>query len=361
MKTRNLIGSAAATILGLLVLGIFVLSNFLSGNTPTTEPTPLPNNTSNSWYALYFTQPEVTAKLSNPAGGLPTILTDSFALAQQTLDVAIYEIDYQPYAEALIAAHQRGVRVRVVTDSDYLSEEPMQAIRNAGIPVVADERDPFMHNKFVVIDNARVWTGSMNFTFSDAYRNNNGMLLIHSTRLAENYTAQFEQMFTRRDFGQAINPPNPQVTLSGTLIENHFSPNGGVAAQILDVLRSAQTSIRFMAFAFTREDFANVLIEKAQAGVTVQGVFERRQVEAGSDGAWNLLSRAGLDVRQDGNTYNLHSKVFIVDSQIVVMGSYNFSRNAEEQNNENILIIHNADIAAAYEVEWQKVWLQAQK
>jgi phosphatidylserine/phosphatidylglycerophosphate/cardiolipin synthase-like enzyme len=53
--------------------------------------------------------------------------------------------------------------------------------------------------------------------------------------------------------------------------------------------------------------------------------------------------------------------VFIVDSQIVVMGSYNFSRNAEEQNDENILIIHNADIAAAYEVEWQKVWLQAEK
>lgn len=361
MKNRNLIGSAAATIMGLLVLGIFILSNFLTGNnTPVAEPTP-PQNISDRWYELYFTQPEVTAKISNPAGGLPVKITDSFAQAQKTLDVAVYDMDYQLYADALIAAYQRGVRVRVVTDSDYLSEEPMQAVRNAGIAVVADERDAFMHNKFVVIDGARVWTGSLNFTFSDAYRNNNSMMLINSTRLAENYTAEFEQMFTRRNFGRAANPPNPQINLSGTLIENHFSPDGGVAAQILEVLRSAKTSIRFMAFAFTREDFANVLIEKAQAGVIVQGVFERRQIEAGSDAAWNLLSRAGLEVRQDGNTYNLHSKVFIVDSQIVVMGSYNFSRNAEEQNDENILILHNTDIAAAYEVEWQKVWQQAVK
>ena len=68
----------------------------------------------------------------------------------------------------------------------------------------------------------------------------------------------------------------------------------------------------------------------------------------------------GLPVRKDGNRYNLHHKVFIVDQATVVLGSYNFSRNAEENNDENVLIIHSPEIAAAYLAEWQTVWDAAQ-
>jgi phosphatidylserine/phosphatidylglycerophosphate/cardiolipin synthase-like enzyme len=357
--SKKQLGSIAAALLGLLVLGVFLLANFINPGAPT--PLPEPTSAAGSWYQLYFNDPERTASIPNPTGGLPAAIIASFAEAQQTLDVAAYDLDYQPYADALIAAHQRGVRVRLVVDSDYLNEPPVKALRDAGIPIVDDRRDAFMHNKFVVIDGARIWTGSANFTFTDAYRNNNNMILIHSTRLAENYTAEFEQMFTAQDFGQALRPPNPSVSLSGALVENRFSPNAGVAAAILDVLKTARSSIHFMAFAFTREDFAATLIDRALAGVTVQGVFERRQIEAGADGVWRALNRAGLDVRQDGNPYLLHHKVFIVDQQIVVLGSYNFSRNAEEQNDENVLIIHDAEIAAAYYAEWQKVWAQAQR
>lgn len=356
-RRRRQLGSLAATIFGLLILALFVLANFLSGGSGTPTPVAEPTSAlSDSWYQLYFTDPDTTANVSNPAGGLPAAIVKSLDAAQQTIDAAVYDIDLQVLADALIAAQQRGVRVRVVTDSDYLSETAAQSLVNAGLPVVDDRRTAFMHNKFVVIDGAQVWAGSMNFTFSDAYRNNNNLLFINSTRLAQNYTAKFEQMFTAQDFGAALVPPNPAVTISGTLIENYFSPDTGVAGKILDVLQTAQSSIYFMAFAFTRDDFSQVLIEKAQAGVDVKGVFEKRQVEAGSDAAWNALSAAGLDVRLDGNPYVLHSKVFIVDQTIVVTGSYNFSRNAEEQNDENVLIVHNPEIAAAYYAEWQRVW-----
>jgi len=82
-----------------------------------------------------------------------------------------------------------------------------------------------------------------------------------------------------------------------------------------------------------------------------------------TDQAWLLLTEGGLkeQVRQDGNRYNLHSKVFIIDHQVVVMGSYNFSNNAENSNDENILIIRNAEIAAAYFAEWERVWAEAQR
>lgn len=348
--------SLIATFITLVVVVIvWAAQNLFGGPAPVDEP-PVAEPV---WYQLYFTDPDRTAGLSEPAGGLPETIVTTFAAAQTSIDLAVYDIDLPVYADALVAAAARGVRVRVVTDSDYLNEAPVQALRLAGIPVVDDRRDAFMHHKFVVIDDALVWTGSLNFTFNDAYRNNNSMLLVRSTRLAENYTAQFAALFDDRQFTPAIVAPRPALNLSGALVETYFSPQGGVAAHLLDVLRAAQTSIHFMAFAFTRADFADVLIEKARAGVTVQGVFERRQVDAGADGAWQALRRAGLDVRLDGNPYVLHHKVIVVDRQIVILGSYNFSRNAEESNNENVLIVHNAEMAAQYLQEWERVWARA--
>jgi phosphatidylserine/phosphatidylglycerophosphate/cardiolipin synthase-like enzyme len=310
---------------------------------------------------LYFTDPDTTSKLDNPAGGIPDRVAASFATAQKSLDLAVYEFDLTGLSDALIAAAQRGVRVRLVTDTDSIGEQPIKDLIAAGVPVVDDQRSAIMHDKFVVIDGAIVWTGSMNFTKNDAYKNNNNFMEIVSTRLAQNYTAEFEEMFTQREFGPGPSAPTPNATLTinGTVIENYFSPDDGVAAHVLDVLDSARSSVYFMAFSFTRTDFADALVQRAASGVTVQGVFETRQIAAGGDAAWKVLTAAGLDVRQDGNPYVLHSKVFVIDKQIVVMGSYNFSRSAEDSNDENVLIIHNPEIATAYYAEWQKVWEKA--
>jgi phosphatidylserine/phosphatidylglycerophosphate/cardiolipin synthase-like enzyme len=331
-----------------------------------TPPTVAGQNPTPTWYQLYFTDPDTTSNLDNPTGGIPDKVAASFATAQKTLDVAVYEFDLPVLSDALVEAVGRGVRVRLVTDTDSLEEEAVQSLIEAGIPVVDDQRSAIMHDKFAVIDGVTVWTGSMNFTENDAYKNNNSFMEITSTRLAQNYTAEFEEMFTQREFGPGPSSPTPNaaLTINETVVENYFSPDDGVAAHILDALNSAKSSVYFMAFSFTRTDFADALVQKAASGVTVQGVFETRQIAAGGDAAWNALTAAGLAnlrVRQDGNKYNLHSKVFIIDQQIVVMGSYNFSRNAEESNDENVLIIHNPEIAAAYYAEWQKVWEEARR
>ena len=322
-----------------------------------TAPAAAPTEAPAGWYRLYFTGPTP----DTVAGGIPDEIAAGLDAAQATIDVAIFEFDLQVIADALIRAQARGVRVRLVTDTDSLESPVIQDLQTLGIPVVDDRRDPLMHNKFVVIDGRTVWTGSMNFTESEAYRNNNNVIAIESEALAENYTREFEEMFTGYAFGpdSPADTPYPRVTVAGTLVENYFAPEDGAAAHILEILQSARASIYFMAFAFTRADFAETLIERAGAGVTVQGVFEKRQIEAGADSAWNALTQAGLEVRQDGNRYNLHSKVFLVDQEIVVLGSYNFSQNAEKRNDENVLIIHSAAIARAYGAEWQKVWMTA--
>jgi phosphatidylserine/phosphatidylglycerophosphate/cardiolipin synthase-like enzyme len=357
--SRRTVVPLGAIAVALALLGaVYACQDGLTPLPPAGDTTP-----SSTWYRLYFTDPDATADLDNPTGGIPDKVAASFATAQKTIDLAVYEFDLPVLSDALVEAIGRGVRVRLVTDTDSLEEEAVQSLIEAGIPVVDDQRSAIMHDKFAVIDGVIVWTGSMNFTENDAYKNNNSFMEITSTRLAQNYTTEFEEMFTQREFGPGPSAPTPNaaLTINETVIENYFSPDDGVAAHILDALNSAKSSVYFMAFSFTRTDFADALVQKAASGVTVQGVFETRQIAAGGDAAWNALTAAGLGVRQDGNKYNLHSKVFIIDQQIVVMGSYNFSRNAEESNDENVLIIHDPEIAAAYYAEWQKVWEEARR
>jgi phosphatidylserine/phosphatidylglycerophosphate/cardiolipin synthase-like enzyme len=183
--------------------------------------------------------------------------------------------------------------------------------------------------------------------------------------LAQNYTHEFERMFVAKKFGPraAVDTPHPLITIDGAQVENYFAPKGGVAAHVAEALSSAHYNIYFMAFSFTRRDFGQALLDQAAAGLDVRGVFETQQLAAGGDQVWIMLTHGGLadNIRQDGNPYNMHDKVFIIDKAVVVTGSYNFSASAENSNDENAIIIHDPAIAAAYYAEWERVWAVARR
>jgi phosphatidylserine/phosphatidylglycerophosphate/cardiolipin synthase-like enzyme len=98
-----------------------------------------------------------------------------------------------------------------------------------------------------------------------------------------------------------------------------------------------------------------LLRDRAQAGeLDVKGI-----IEASSRSGVKPLLCAGLNIRQDGNPDVMHHKVFIFDEAIVAMGSFNFSNRAANENDENMLIIHNPDIARAYLEEFDRLWAEA--
>jgi phosphatidylserine/phosphatidylglycerophosphate/cardiolipin synthase-like enzyme len=256
--------------------------------------------------------------------------------------------------------------VRVVTESDNMDslETKIPALKEAGIPVTGDRREGLMHNKYTVLDRMEVWTGSMNYTANDAYRNDNNLICIRSTTLAEDYTAEFNEMFEQDLFGMEgrDTTPHPTVDINGTPIEAYFSPDDRVAKQIVDRISSAQTSIFFLAYSFNSSSIANAMLVKAQAGVTLAGVFEQTQVAANKNSSqYEPLRLAGLDVWLDANPRNMHDKIIIIDGKTVITGSYNFTATAENKNDENILIINSADIAALYMQTFQRIYNQAKK
>jgi phosphatidylserine/phosphatidylglycerophosphate/cardiolipin synthase-like enzyme len=215
-----------------------------------------------------------------------------------------------------------------------------------------------MHDKFVVIDRNEVWTGSMNFTTGGGYLDNNNLVRIRSSRLAEAYTEEFEQMFVDDCFGRekVTSTANHNIMVNDSLIEVYFSPEDGTLAHILNAVNQAQESIYFLAYSFTSDTLSQTLIERAKAGVIVQGVFDKDQYRSNSGTEYDNLRNAGVEVYLDANPQLMHHKVILIDQQMIITGSYNFSNNAEYNNDENTLIIHNHDIAAQFLAEYQLIY-----
>jgi phosphatidylserine/phosphatidylglycerophosphate/cardiolipin synthase-like enzyme len=216
-----------------------------------------------------------------------------------------------------------------------------------------------MHNKFLVFDGQSVWTGSTNLTENGNFRNNNNTLLIDSPELARIYEREFEEMWNGEFGASAPSNINQQsLTIQGTPIQVLFAAEDHVISALVPLVESAEESIHFMAFSFTHDELGQAMLERAEAGVDLQGIFETRGSETEYSELTNLYC-AGLPVRQDGNPRSMHHKVMVIDGRIVITGSANFSNNADQFNDENVLIIANEDLAQAYLREFERLWSQA--
>ncbi len=333
---------------------------------PTTGLVAIPGGYDGGWFQLYFTDPINTQDESRFIGApIEDALVAAIDRAEQRIDAAVFEMTSQPVTDALLRAHERGVQIRIVTDGDHGLERPdttLDQLEDVDIPIVSDgNRGAYMHNKFFVIDRLYVWTGSTNITTNGLYNNNNNALLIRSSQLARNYEDEFEELFAGK-FGPT-SPAEiryPDVVINGTRIETFFESEGNRSnqrdfpARLAELLNEAHT-VRFMANVLTRDDLMQPMITRAQAGeLDVMGVVESVQRRFTMP-----MFCAGMQVRQDGNPNTMHHKVFILDDEIVVTGSFNFSEGAANSNDENILIIHNRDVARAYLEEFQRRWIEA--
>ncbi|MEB3220604.1 MAG: phospholipase D-like domain-containing protein [Candidatus Sericytochromatia bacterium] len=287
--------------------------------------------------------------------------------SRTSISGAFYDIEDLGVTEALVAACRRGVKVRLVTDTDNMVEkhdpakprEAIQLLGASGVRVVDDRRSGIMHHKFMVVDGQTLWTGSTNLTPTSLYRHNNNALTIRNRRLAHAFEDEFERLFERREFGKSSRgetQPTDEIPLgSGMTVQAFFSPGGNGRAAVVREVRDAKRSIRFMTFSLTDVETGDALVERAKAGVKVEGVFDR-WLAAGQYSLFDRFKAAKLEVRKDGNEALMHHKVIVVDNDTVITGSYNYSQNAEHNNNEAFLIFRHArSVAGAFADEYERL------
>lgn len=316
-------------------------------------------------YKLYFTNPP----LSDGQEGIEVNLISLIDNAKVSVHGAVYEIDLANVVDSLVRAKARGLDVALVYDDDQMKDQDRQAylskLKNAGIPLVPDRRSAFMHDKFFIIDGVTVWTGSFNISENASRKNNENAAVFESTKLAENYEREFSEMQSGK-FGPSspADTPFPDLTIAGMPIYNYFAPEDGVEDKIISVVKGAENSVDFLSFSFTDVDLAYTMSELAiENDISVRGVFESRQMNY-SVCPYLMLRNESIEgngsikVKLDGNPATMHEKVIIVDNSIVIFGSFNFSTNANESNDENVLIVLDPVLASKFEGEFQKVYDQ---
>jgi phosphatidylserine/phosphatidylglycerophosphate/cardiolipin synthase-like enzyme len=213
----------------------------------------------------------------------------------------------------------------------------------------------YMHNKFIVVDNRTMWTGSMNPTPNGLYYNNNNVIVINSTELACNYATELLEMWNGQ-FGKSspADTPYPIVYVNGTEIECYFAPEDGVEDQIVDELNKGHSSVYFATFSFTSQPIAQALIDLHKKGADVKGIYEKRQNSTYC--TYQMLRNALIAVIWDKNPETMHHKFFVIDNITTITGSFNPSKHANTANDENLLIIHNKIISNVYINEFYEMW-----
>jgi hypothetical protein len=290
-------------------------------------------------------------------------------LAQNSLDICVYNASSSIIASAINAAYNRGVTVRYIADDDALNS--MLNLLDPNISIIYRDPSPagIMHNKFIIVDanstnNSWILGGSTNWTSpSNLLNDYNNMVFIQDEAIAKAYTLEFEEMWGGV-FGNNKSDNTPHKFLAdGKLVEVYFSPSDQTTSHILETIENVDNTLEFGLLSFTRDDLGQAVIDKdIEFGVTVRGIIEQ---ENGTGSEFATLAAASVDVRSHtGVTHTFHHKYLIADANsisadpLVLTGSHNWSNNAENNSDENTLIIHDAITANIYLQEFEKRWCE---
>nr|WP_242020168.1 phospholipase D-like domain-containing protein [Nodosilinea sp. FACHB-131] len=301
---------------------------------------------------------------------------------------------------AFIDADQDGV----LSDGELSDRDVLTILAQANIPLIDDTADGskgsgLMHHKFMVIDGRTVVTGSANWTLScthggfsdpDSRGNANSILVIDSQPLAQRFQQEFSYLWGDGPGGQpnslfGLQKPHRSsalVSIPGSGLEVQFSPTSktqpwaqSVNGLIAKTLGQATQSVHLALFVFSEQAISDQLLSVANRGVPIKTLidpgFAYRSYSEGLDMLgitipdhnckrdnsvpWaNPITTVGVPALPPSD--KLHHKFAVLDQNIVLIGSQNWSQAANTTNDENLLVIRNATVAAHFEREFQRLY-----
>ena len=142
------------------------------------------------------------------------------------------------------------------------------------------------------------------------------------------------------------------VSIQAADIQVYFSPQGGCTEAVVANLDKATNTVLVQAYSFTSAPIAKALVDAKKRGVKVQVILDKSQrVERYSSA--DFIQHAGIRTFIDAKHAIAHNKIMVIDGKTVLTGSFNFTKAAEENNAENLLVIQDAALATKYTANWQ--------
>jgi phosphatidylserine/phosphatidylglycerophosphate/cardiolipin synthase-like enzyme len=321
------------------------------------------------------------------------MLADFVAAASTSLDVAIYDFRLEPalagpVVKAFKKAADAGVRIRIGYDAGKPAAQTTKAFAASGadpapvgtadwltaefggsaiqLKAIEAPGKQLMHSKYIIRDvnsgAAAVWMGSANFTDAAWTRQENNILRFNSPQLAVAYETDFEEMWRSGTITSTGVNDTGDTPIEGVPVHWAFSPGEGTAidARLAATISEAKTRIRIASMVLTSHTVLGELAEAIDNGMDLAGVYDGGQmteIEKLWEGnpnseailaTWekvkaSLVAKPSAPYTPDGPHDFMHNKALVSDG-LVVTGSYNFSRNAEG-NAENQVSLTSTDIA----------------
>ncbi len=146
---------------------------------------------------------------------------------------------------------------------------------------------------------------------------------------------------------------NPDMTVE--VLGVYFTPPANAVAAIIKAIDASEREVLVQAYGFTHNGIAQALVRAHQRGVLVRVLLDKKSASSNRF-VIGLLENAQIEVRQDGKHAIAHNKVMVIDQEVVITGSFNFTNSAATRNAENFLILKSADLALQYRLQWQSHW-----
>jgi len=285
--------------------------------------------------------------------------------AVHTMDIAMYNINDQLVVNAINAAYTRGVQIRYIAQGTNANLGIGQFNSNIPVHYRTDDNGSGMHNKFFIIDAdhtelATLITGSTNATTNNLNEDYNNVIIFQDESICKGYRLEFDEMWggegalpeagnSKFSIDKSINTPVKYI-VGDTPVEVYFSPTDNVSNAINSAILTTNASLEFCLLAFTYDLLANSVIAVHDDFFTyVRGIIEQ---SSGTGTDYETLLAAGVEVySHEGVSGQLHHKYAIVDASdplsdpMVITGSHNWSASAENINDENTVIVHDARIS----------------
>lgn len=296
---------------------------------------------------------------------------------KKKLDIAVQELDCRRISDAIIRARKRKVTVRLVLEASYLTldkarDDPYvaggqnemnrflhDAILRTAINVHSDYNPKIFHQKFMVRDGSALLTGSTNFTDTGISRNLNHLVIVHDRKVANTYSKEYGEI-QQGHFGklnEGHDPAPKDVVVSNLPIRIAFAPDHNPEMEIMKQMLKGKKRVDFAIFTFAQSSgIDDTMIQLRHSGIKVRGALDGGMANQ-KWAATRPVKNAGAElysIPKGGSVGKLHHKLMVIDEQVIIAGSFNYTGPANQLNDENVIIIGDLETTSAGSKNAQK-------
>jgi phosphatidylserine/phosphatidylglycerophosphate/cardiolipin synthase-like enzyme len=283
----------------------------------------------------------------------------------------------------------------VLSADERHNGDAIALLNTAGVALKNDTADGskgsgLMHHKFIVVDGKQVIFGSANFSSSDLHGdanapntrgNANHLFAVKSIAFANIFKTEFEKLWSNQFGINKKSGPVQEVKIGDSTIQVLFAPhtrddqNHGINL-IAQTLGQAKQTIDLALFVFSAQNLSEVLEDKARKGVKIRALVDPGFANRSYSELHDMMGFSLPDKRCKLEPHNkpwqkpiysvgipklaagdkLHHKLAIIDSKVIISGSFNWSPSAAHSNDETLVIIHSNKLAKHFNREMERLW-----